>query len=148
VTVSVRPLNGAEEWLLVAARLVGIEHAPYLAHALFTVRPLAAEGLGTCAVDRGWRLYLDPATLAGCALRRIRTVGSRGRSSSAAQLRQPIYSVSQRQRSATCTPTSAAALSRGRYGLAGKIVTAYVRAHSVDGQLGRYLAVYASGLHT
>jgi hypothetical protein len=34
------------------------------------------------------------------------------------------------QRSATWTPTSAAALSRGRYGLAGKIATAYVRAHS------------------
>ena len=34
------------------------------------------------------------------------------------------------QRSATCTPTSAAALSLGRYGLAGRIATAYVRAHS------------------
>jgi len=48
----------------VAARLVAVEHAPYLAHALFTVRPLAAERLGTFAVDRGWRLYLDPTTLA------------------------------------------------------------------------------------
>lgn len=64
MSVSVRPLAGQEERLLVAARLVSVEHAPYLAHALFTVRPLAAEGLGTFAVDRGWRLYLDPVMLA------------------------------------------------------------------------------------
>jgi predicted metal-dependent peptidase len=42
---------------------VAVEHAPYLAHALFTVQAFAAVGLGTFAVDRGWRLYLDPATL-------------------------------------------------------------------------------------
>jgi hypothetical protein len=40
---------------LVGARLRAIEYAPYLAHALFAVRPVAAEGLGTFAVDRGWR---------------------------------------------------------------------------------------------
>jgi predicted metal-dependent peptidase len=38
---------------------------PYLAHALFSTQPVAAEGLGTFAVDRGWRLYVDPATLVG-----------------------------------------------------------------------------------
>ena len=65
VSVSVRALNADEARLLTAARLVAVEHAPYLAHALFTVRPVAAEGLGTFAVDRGWRLYVDPATLAG-----------------------------------------------------------------------------------
>jgi predicted metal-dependent peptidase len=65
MSVSVRPLDAHEQRLLVAARLVAVEHAPYLAHALFTVRPLAAEGLATFAVDRGWRLYLDPVTLAG-----------------------------------------------------------------------------------
>lgn len=38
---------------------------PYLAHALFSSQPVAAVGLGTFAVDRGWRLYVDPATLLG-----------------------------------------------------------------------------------
>src|SRR5918911_5513722 len=65
MSVSVRELNPAEAQLVTAARLVAVEHAPYLAHALFTARPVAAEGLGTFAVDRGWRLYLDPATLTG-----------------------------------------------------------------------------------
>jgi len=41
------------------------ERAPYLAHALFTVGPVAAEGLGTLAVDGGWRLYVDPVTMSG-----------------------------------------------------------------------------------
>ena len=63
--VSVRRLCADEERLLVAARLVAVERAPYLAHALFTVGPVAAEGLGTLAVDRGWRLYVDPVTMSG-----------------------------------------------------------------------------------
>jgi predicted metal-dependent peptidase len=65
VSVSVRPLTPDERRQLVAARLLAVEQAPYLAHALFSVAPNSAEGLGTFAVDRGWRLYLDPATLAG-----------------------------------------------------------------------------------
>jgi hypothetical protein len=65
MSVVVRSLEADEARPLTAARLVAVEHAPYLAHALFGVTPLAAEGLGTFAVDRGWRLYLDPATLAG-----------------------------------------------------------------------------------
>lgn len=64
MSVTVRELNSAEVRLVTAARLVAVDHAPYLAHALFTARPVAAEGLGTFAVDRGWRLYLDPARLA------------------------------------------------------------------------------------
>ncbi|HEX9326742.1 MAG TPA: hypothetical protein VF915_09510, partial [Reyranella sp.] len=64
MSVAVRSLNTQEAPLLTAARLVAVEHAPYLAHALFTARPVAAVGLGTFAVDRGWRLYLDPDTLA------------------------------------------------------------------------------------
>jgi len=64
VSVSVRALNAHEGRWLTAARLVAVEHAPYLAHALFATQPVAAEGLGTFAVDRGWRLYVDPATLA------------------------------------------------------------------------------------
>jgi predicted metal-dependent peptidase len=63
MSVVVRALNSDEARLLTASRLVAVEHAPYLAHALFTIRPVAAEGLGTFAVDRGWRLYVDPATL-------------------------------------------------------------------------------------
>jgi predicted metal-dependent peptidase len=65
VSVSVRPLTPDEQRQLVAARLVAVEHAPYLAHALFSVAANAADELGTFAVDRGWRLYVDPATLAG-----------------------------------------------------------------------------------
>ena len=65
MTVLVRALHAEEARVLTAARLVAVEHAPYLAHALFAVRPVPAEGLGTFAVDRGWRLYMDPATLAG-----------------------------------------------------------------------------------
>jgi predicted metal-dependent peptidase len=65
VSVSVRALNSDEARVLTAARLVAVEHAPYLAHALFSMQPVAAEGLGTFAVDRGWRLYVDPATLTG-----------------------------------------------------------------------------------
>jgi predicted metal-dependent peptidase len=62
--VVVRALHSDEARLLTAARLVAVEHAPYLAHALFTTHPVAAERLGTFAVDRVWRLYLDPAVLA------------------------------------------------------------------------------------
>jgi predicted metal-dependent peptidase len=63
VSVVVRTLEADEARLVTAARLVAVEHAPYLAHALCTVQPVAAVGLGTFAVDRGWRLYVDPATL-------------------------------------------------------------------------------------
>ncbi len=63
MSVSVRTLNADEARQLTAARLVAVEHAPYLAHALFTVQPVAAVDLGTFAVDRGWRLYVDPTTL-------------------------------------------------------------------------------------
>lgn len=62
-TVSVRALSADETRTLVAARLVAVELAPYLAHALFATRPVAAEGLGTLAVDAAWRLYVDPAVL-------------------------------------------------------------------------------------
>jgi predicted metal-dependent peptidase len=65
VSVSVRELTAEEARLLTAARLVAVEHAPYLAHALFATRAVAAEGLETFAVDRDWRLYLDPFRLAG-----------------------------------------------------------------------------------
>ena len=59
-----RPLSAAEHQSLTAARLRALQDCPYFAHALFSVSPVAAEGLGTFAVDASWRLYLDPATLA------------------------------------------------------------------------------------
>ena len=65
MTVAVRSLTAEDRRLLTAARLVAVERAPYLAHALFSTKALAAEGLGTFAVDRGWRLYLDANALAG-----------------------------------------------------------------------------------
>lgn len=60
---TIRPLTDNERRALSAARLVAVESAPYLAHALFSVRPVAAVGLDTFAVDRHWRLYVDPASL-------------------------------------------------------------------------------------
>ncbi len=60
---TIRPLDDDERRALAAARLVAVESSPYLAHALFSVRPLAAPGLETFAVDQSWRLYVDPATL-------------------------------------------------------------------------------------
>lgn len=61
---TIRPLSDDERRALAAARLVAVESAPYLAHAIFSVRPVAAVGLATFAVDRSWRLYVDPASLA------------------------------------------------------------------------------------
>lgn len=61
---TIRPLTEDERHALAAARLVAVESAPYLAHALFSMRPVAAVGLATFAVDRQWRLYVDPARLA------------------------------------------------------------------------------------
>ena len=46
---------------LAAARLWGAMHFPYLASALFASRVVAAPGLDNIAVDRAWRLYVDPA---------------------------------------------------------------------------------------
>jgi predicted metal-dependent peptidase len=65
MSVEVRPLSLDEARMLTAARLVATEQAPYLAHALFATRVVAADGLETFAVDRGWRMYVDPASLAG-----------------------------------------------------------------------------------
>ncbi len=44
---------------LAAARLLALEHMPYLATALFEVVPVCSPGLGTFAVDADWRLYID-----------------------------------------------------------------------------------------
>jgi predicted metal-dependent peptidase len=56
-----RRLTGAEEHLLSAARLHAAHRLmPYLAAALFRLRPFAVDGLGTFAVDERWRLFVDP----------------------------------------------------------------------------------------
>lgn len=62
-TPTLRPLTEAEHLSFTAARMLALEHVPYFAHALFSMAPLAAVGLGTFAVDAAWRLYLDPETM-------------------------------------------------------------------------------------
>ncbi len=91
MSIVTRALNPAELKELAAAQLVAITTAPYFAMALWRVQPVAAEGLGTFAVDDRWRLYLDPAqlhawgpTLAGGVLvhevgHLLRQHGERGR---------------------------------------------------------------------
>lgn len=61
--ITARPLTTDEHRAYTAAQVNALEHVPYFATALWHVTPVAAEGLGTFAVDRTWRLYLDPATL-------------------------------------------------------------------------------------
>ena len=43
--------------------MAAVEAMPYYARALFALSPVAAPGLKTFAVDRFWRLYVDPAML-------------------------------------------------------------------------------------
>ncbi len=63
MSVTTGPLDEASRARLSTARLLAVESAPYLAHALFRMVPVAAHGLGTFAVDRAWRLYIDPQAL-------------------------------------------------------------------------------------
>ncbi len=49
--------------VLAAARLRAVDCMPYLATLLFEVRIVRAVNLGTFAVDRHWRLYIDPERL-------------------------------------------------------------------------------------
>jgi predicted metal-dependent peptidase len=59
----VRALS-ADEWRrLRLARMAAVEAMPYFARALFALSPVAAPGLGTFAVDKSWRLYVDPKML-------------------------------------------------------------------------------------
>ena len=50
---------------LAAARLWAAAHYPYLASGIFGARVVAAPGIGTVAVDPGWRLWADPELTAG-----------------------------------------------------------------------------------
>jgi predicted metal-dependent peptidase len=49
---------------LAAARLVASQLQPFLTLGLYALQPVVRPGLGTFAVDRQWRLYIDPARLA------------------------------------------------------------------------------------
>ena len=54
----------ADEWRrLRLARMAAVEAMPYYARALFVLSPVAAPGLKTFAVDKFWRVYVDPAML-------------------------------------------------------------------------------------
>lgn len=62
---AVRSLTEAERRAYHTANLVAFDRMPYFADALFTVIAVAAPGLNTFAVDRFWRLYMDPELLVG-----------------------------------------------------------------------------------
>lgn len=49
-----------DQQALAAARLWGATRFPYLASALFATAVVPAPRLGSVAVDRSWRLYVDP----------------------------------------------------------------------------------------
>ncbi|SIJ22565.1 Uncharacterized protein conserved in bacteria [Mycobacteroides abscessus subsp. abscessus] len=61
----VRELTGDEWRRLRLARMAAVEIMPYFARAVFALIPVAAPGLGTLAVDRYWRLYVDPDMVGG-----------------------------------------------------------------------------------
>ncbi|MDA8062159.1 MAG: VWA-like domain-containing protein [Actinomycetota bacterium] len=66
-----RSLGPEDAGRFAAARLLAVRSHPYLATALFALRPVAAHGLGTFAVDRHWRIYVDPAPLRGWEVREV-----------------------------------------------------------------------------
>lgn len=57
------PLGPADLEVLQAARVLATRTSPYLAVALHSLQLRAAPGLTTFAVDRAWRLYVDPSLL-------------------------------------------------------------------------------------
>jgi predicted metal-dependent peptidase len=63
--MTVRALNDVEREAFRVARLVAYSQMPYYAAGLFTMIPVAAPGLGTFAVDKHWRCYIDPDLLLG-----------------------------------------------------------------------------------
>lgn len=60
-----RRLDDAFARRVSAARLLATRAHPYFTTALLAMTPVASPGSGTAAVDRWWRLYLDPAAVAG-----------------------------------------------------------------------------------
>ena len=61
--ISCRALTTDESQHLGAARADLLRAMPYFATALLAMRPIAAVGLGTFAVDDRWNLYIDPERL-------------------------------------------------------------------------------------
>jgi predicted metal-dependent peptidase len=57
--------TSADREKVAAARLWAAHHFPYLAAAVFASPVLLRPGIGTVAVDDRWRLYVDPAVIAG-----------------------------------------------------------------------------------
>lgn len=55
----VTPLTVEQQELLSEWRALALQRMPYFAPILFEMRPLNAPSLGTFAVDRHWRLYID-----------------------------------------------------------------------------------------
>lgn len=53
-------MNAEAADIMAAARMQVYSRHPYLSTVLFALRPCEANGLGTLAVDEGWRLYYDP----------------------------------------------------------------------------------------
>jgi len=58
-------LAGPDQTRLAAARLWAVNRQPYLARALFACPVEAAAGSATIAVDRDWRMLVDPDLLPG-----------------------------------------------------------------------------------
>lgn len=61
--MNTRELTDQEMRAFRTARVAAYEAMPYFAAGLFSLVAVAAPGLGTFAVDRWWRLYLDPDML-------------------------------------------------------------------------------------
>jgi predicted metal-dependent peptidase len=59
---------------LAAARLWAAARFPYLASGVFGARVVPAPGIGTVAVDEGWRLWADPDLAAGWSAAQLGSV--------------------------------------------------------------------------
>ncbi|ORB76901.1 DUF2201 family putative metallopeptidase, partial [Mycobacterium timonense] len=75
VSAQPRPLTAEEREAFRMVRLVAFQQMPYYAAGLFSLIPVAVPGYGTWAVDRWWRLYLDPALLVGESAWPVREAG-------------------------------------------------------------------------
>lgn len=75
VSTQARPLTTEEREAFRVVRLVAFQQMPYYAAGLFSLIPVAVPGYGTWAVDRWWRLYLDPELLVGESAWTVREAG-------------------------------------------------------------------------
>jgi predicted metal-dependent peptidase len=60
-----RRLASQEDEFFRVFRYAAVAEAPYLATAIFNLKPVRTAGLATFAVDKRWRLYLDPVRFEG-----------------------------------------------------------------------------------